>query len=79
MEINEKIQFMSTVDKKKMLLKYIDTGDKHLLNYLYEAVQSYVNQKHLDAMILEGEKDIAEGRTHKHSEVRNMMEKWTRE
>ena len=55
---------MSTLEIRKELSKIIEIGDIQFLYTLHKTAQSYMEQKRLDEMIAEAEKDIKAGRTY---------------
>ena len=69
---------MGALEIREELLKYIEIGDKQFLNTLYKKANSYIEQKKLDRMIAEGEEDIKSGRVHSQSEVKKMIDNWTK-
>ncbi|HEX9827901.1 MAG TPA: hypothetical protein VGA80_14975 [Flavobacteriaceae bacterium] len=69
---------MGTLEIREELHKYIEIGDKQFLNTLYKTAKSYIEQKNLDRMIAEGEADIKAGRVHSQSEVKKMIDDWTK-
>ena len=69
---------MGVLEIREELLKYIEIGDKQFLNALYKKANSYIEQKKLDRMIAEGEEDIKAGRVHSQSEVKKMIDNWTK-
>jgi len=69
---------MGALEIREELRKYIEIGDKQFLNTLYKTAKSYIEQKKLDRMIAEGEEDIKAGRVHSQSEVKKMIDNWTR-
>jgi len=70
---------MGTLELKKELHKYIESGDQQFLNVLYQSARTYIEQRRLDGMIAEGEEDIKEGRVHSQEEVQKMIDLWTKE
>lgn len=70
---------MKTKDIKNKLREYIEIGDSELLLKLHETAIEYSNQKKIDAMIAEGEKDISDGNLYSQDEVQKMIETWTKE
>ena len=69
---------MGALEIREELHKYIEIGDKQFLNTLYKTAKSYIEQKRLDRMIAEGEEDIKAGRVHSQSEVKKMIDNWTK-
>ncbi len=68
---------MEAVNLKRELQKYVEIGDEAFLKELYKTAQNYINQKKLDRLILQGEDDIAAGKTHDANEVQGMIRSWT--
>lgn len=69
---------MGALELREELRKYIEIGDRQFLTALHKTAQSYIEQKHLDSMIAEGEDDIKAGRMHSQDEVQKMIESWTK-
>ncbi|WP_417443257.1 hypothetical protein [Joostella sp.] len=70
---------MGVLELREELQKYIEEGDKNLLDVLYKTAKSYIEQNQLDEMIVEGEDDIASNRVHSQGDVQKMIEDWTKE
>ncbi len=70
---------MKTKEIKNKLREYIEGGDSDLLLKLHETAIEYINQKKLDTMIAEGEKDISDENLHSQDDVQKMIETWTKE
>lgn len=69
---------MSTTEIKEELHKYIEIGDEQFIDKLYQTAKSYMEQKRLDRMIVEGEEDIKAGRLHSQEDVQKMINDWTK-
>ncbi len=69
---------MGVLEIREELHKYIEIGDKQFLNTLYKTAKSYIEQKKLDRMVAEGEEDIKAGQVHSQSEVKKMIDNWTK-
>ena len=68
---------MDTLEIKKELQYYIETGNDKLVERLYKTAKAlYEEQLELDRMIEEGEEDIRSGRVHSMDEVEKMMKEW---
>lgn len=70
---------MKALKLRKELQKYIEIGDPQFLDALYKSAKSYIEQKQLDRMIIEGEDDINSGFVHSQDDVQKMIENWTKE
>lgn len=68
---------MSTLEIKRALHDFIDTGDDKFIKMFYQMAKAYRDQLQLDKMIAEGESDISAGRVHSQAEVQKMIEGWT--
>ena len=68
---------MSVIEIRKELHKFIEIGDSQFLDTLYKTAKSYMEQKHLDRMVAEGEEDIKAGSLHSQDDVRKMIDDWT--
>ncbi len=71
------LEIMGTLELREELRKYIETADGNFLKALHKTAKSYIEQKHYDKMIAEGEEDIKAGRIHSQAEVKKMIESWT--
>jgi len=67
---------MKTIELKKKLHNYIESGDIQFLNTLHQTAAEYMEQKKEKIMIEEGEEDIKEGRVYDLDEAKKILDDW---
>lgn len=70
---------MDTLEIKRELQHYIETGNDQLVERLYNTAKTlYEEQLEKDKMIEEAEEDIRAGRTYSQDEMKKFIENWRR-
>ncbi|MDT0676592.1 hypothetical protein [Autumnicola musiva] len=71
---------MGALELREELHKYIEIGDKKLLNALHKTARQYMEQqRRLNQMIAEGEEDIAAGKIYSIAEAKKIVADWEKE